>query len=604
MDNAIEDGLTRNRKAGLRRLMEVAGTKKWWLVFSVLTTVIATMAQFVPVIIIYEIIIELASHAGELHQADKAYLFKLAYIGLGFVAVFGVLKYLSLMLSHIAAFNILYEIRLQLAEKLPRLSLGFFSTRTSGEIKKIISEDVERIEVFVAHNLVDITNGVIFPLIMVGYLFHVDWRLGLATLVPLPLSFIIQFAMMADKESVHRYHKAMEQMNTAVVEYVRGIQVVKIFNGGLDSYKNLTKSIFTYRDTAHRITHEYSLAYPLFLTIISSSLVFILPVSLMMLSAEGQDLESLIPKVFLFLIVGGGLFFPLLKLMRVNMYMREINLGMERIDTILYQADLPLAETLSDGCDLKPTIEFSKVCFAYEEQQVLDHVSFVAEENTVTALVGPSGAGKTTIGLLVARFWDVTAGKIAIDGVDVRNLKPEILMDLVSFVFQDEFLFFDTIEENIRMGHTQAGMDEVINAAKAAQCHDFISQLPQGYNTRVGQGGTYLSGGEKQRIGLARVILKDAPIAVLDEATAYVDPENEGKMLKALANAVRGKTVLVIAHRLSTITEADQILVINQGRIVQQGKHRQLVSEPGLYRTMWETYSQARGWVINSGEKK
>jgi ATP-binding cassette, subfamily B, bacterial IrtA/YbtP len=268
----------------------------------------------------------------------------------------------------------------------------------------------------------------------------------------------------------------------------------------------------------------------------------------------------------------------------------------ERIDGILNKEEI--SEPAAGKRPADDSIEFDNVTFAYNETNVLERVSFAAQPGTVTALVGPSGAGKTTLGLLAARFWDVQSGAIRIGGVDIRDMGTEALMDHVSFVFQDGFLFFDTIEENIRMGNATASKDDVIRAAKAAQCHDFIERLPQGYQTLVGEGGTYLSGGEQQRIGIARAILKNAPIVVLDEATAYADPENEGKILHGFATLLKEKTVIVIAHRLSTVTNADQILVIDNGQVAQQGRHDELVKSGGLYANMWDTYSHAREWTI------
>ncbi len=296
------------------------------------------------------------------------------------------------------------------------------------------------------------------------------------------------------------------------------------------------------------------------------------------------------------MIVGGGFFFPLLKLMVMVGYLNQISIGMERIDAILRKDEIVNRETGKRPADA--SIEFDHVSFAYNESSVLDRVSFAAQPGTVTALVGPSGAGKTTLGLLTARFWDVQSGAIRIGGVDIRDMSTETLMNHVSFVFQDGFLFFDTIEENIRMGNAAASKADVIRAAQAAQCHEFIEKLPHGYATLVGEGGTYLSGGEQQRIGIARAILKDTPIVVLDEATAYADPENEGKILQGFATLLKDKTVLVIAHRLSTVTTADQILMIDRGKVAQRGRHADLIKAGGLYKNMWETYSRAREWTI------
>lgn len=586
------------KKTGIRRLLEIAGTKKWWLFASMFLAVIATAVQFVPMVSVYLIIEELAAHAADIAAINRARVYRLGYISLGSVAVFGGLLYAALMLSHIAAFNILYEIRVAIAEKLTRLSMGFFTEKASGEIKKVMVEDVERIELFVAHHIPDITSAIVFPLFIIAYLFVMDWRLAIAALLPFPLTLGIMAVMMVGgsaKIEYRNYHTALERMNAAVVEYVRGMPVVKVFGTALDSFQRLTESVLSYRDWAQKMTTDYAKAYPAFLTAASSSLVFLAPAAVFLLRKAGPHAPS-IPTVLLFMIVGGGFFFPLLKLMFMVGYLNQISIGMERIDAILRKDEIVNRETGKRPADA--SIEFDHVSFAYNESSVLDRVSFAAQPGTVTALVGPSGAGKTTLGLLTARFWDVQSGAIRIGGVNIRDMSTETLMNHVSFVFQDGFLFFDTIEENIRMGNAAASKADVIRAAQAAQCHEFIEKLPHGYATLVGEGGTYLSGGEQQRIGIARAILKDTPIVVLDEATAYADPENEGKILQGFATLLKDKTVLVIAHRLSTVTNADQILVIDRGKVAQRGRHADLIKAGGLYKNMWETYSRAREWTI------
>ena len=417
-----------------------------------------------------------------------------------------------------------------------------------------------------------------------------------------PLSMGVMMIMMgrSARRLYHEYHDALEKMNSAVVEYVRGMPAVKVFGTAVNSFQRLQTTVLAFRDWSQKMSKDYATAYPAFLTAASSSLVFIIPVAAWMLHRSSAPVQY-IPTVLLFMIIGGGFFFPLLKLMFMGSYLNQISVGVDRIDHILYMDEMKDVDNGKSPADA--TIEFERVSFGYNDILVLDQVSFTAKPDTVTALVGPSGAGKTTIGLLAARFWDVRSGAIRIGGVDVRNMPLASLMSHLSFVFQDGFLFFDTVEENIRMGNARATREEVIAAAKAAQCHEFIERLPNGYQTLVGEGGTYLSGGEQQRIGIARAILKDTPIVILDEATAYADPENEGKILEGLARLVHNKTVIIIAHRLSTITRADQILVIDNGQVVETGSHDKLVSTGGLYAAMWDTYSRARQWQLGFKEE-
>ena len=588
------------RKTGIARLLEIAGTKKWWLFGSMFLGVIATIAQFVPFICVYLIIEELAKHATNLSAIDRDYVFLLGFVSLAAIGTYGILQYTSSMLSHIAAFNILYEIRVKFAEKLSWISMGFFTKEASGKIKKVMSEDVERIEGFVAHHIPDLTSAFIFPILLVCYFFYVDWRLALAAIAVLPVAIFFQASYSSPKikKKYKEFNNTLEKMNATVVEYVRGMPVVKIFNQSVDAYAKLEHDINTYRDYALGITKEYSKVYPFFLTILSSSLLLIVPVATILL-IQSPSYESFVPTVFLFFILGGGgMYFPMFKLMWVSGFLMQVNDGVARIDDILIN-NPSIPEPENPRMPRDASVEFKNLTFSYDTNPVLNNISFIAKPNEVTALVGPSGAGKTTIGLLCARFWDIQEGEVMVGGVNIRNMRTEDLMDYVSFVFQDGFMFFDTIEENIRMGKKNAKKQDVLDAAKAAQCHEFIEKLPNGYDTLIGEGGTYLSGGEQQRVALARVILKNSPIVVLDEATAYADPENEGKILASFAELTKGKTVIVIAHRLSTITNADRILVIDKGTIVEQGKHNELVSNNGLYKKMWDIYTQSRSWTIN-----
>ena len=589
---------TNKRKTGLARLIEIAGTKRRLLIGAMLLAVITAIVQFVPIIAVYNILIELAEHALDPSLIDKAYIWLWSYIALGAFFAFGVLTFASLMLSHIAAFNILYEIRMQLAQKMVRLPLGFFSRRASGELKKIMSDDVERIELFIAHHIPDIVTALLFPLILVSYMFAVDWRLAIVVLAVLAMAFYVMGRIYTGKkirEVSKRYVETLGRMNASIVEYIRGIQVVKTFTESTNAYRKLNDDIKEYRKFANEVNVQYQPTYVGFLTILSSALLFIIPVAVW-LFVGSASYATFVPVLLMFLFFGVAVFFPVLKLLWIGSFLNQNNMGVQKIDDILYMDEIEEPDIPRHPKDA--SVEFRNVSFAYDTTPILKAISFISHPGTITALVGPSGAGKSTVAMLAARFWDVQSGEILIGGVPVKEISTSVLMDNVAFVFQDNMLFFDTIEENIRMGNKTAIFEEVARAACAAQCHEFIESLPNGYQTLVGEGGIYLSGGEAQRIALARAILKDSPIILLDEATAFADPENEGKILEAFSHLIKGKTVLVIAHRLSTITNADRILYVDKGVIAEQGTHEQLLALKGEYARMWETYNRAKRWTI------
>ena len=589
---------TNKRKTGLARLIEIAGTKRRLLIGAMLLAVITAIVQFVPIIAVYNILIELAEHALDPSLIDKAYIWLWSYIALGAFFAFGVLTFASLMLSHIAAFNILYEIRMQLVQKMVRLPLGFFSRRASGELKKIMSDDVERIELFIAHHIPDIVTALLFPLILVSYMFAVDWRLAIVVLAVLAMAFYVMGRMYTGKkirEVSKRYVETLGRMNASIVEYIRGIQVVKTFTESTNAYRKLNDDIKEYRKFANEVNVQYQPTYVGFLTILSSALLFIIPVAVWLLVGSASY-ATFVPVLLMFLFFGVAVFFPVLKLLWIGSFLNQNNMGVQKIDDILYMDEIEEPDIPRHPKDA--SVEFRNVSFAYDTTPILKAISFISHPGTITALVGPSGAGKSTVAMLAARFWDVQSGEILIGGVPVKEIPTSVLMDNVAFVFQDNMLFFDTIEENIRMGNKTAIFEEVARAACAAQCHEFIESLPNGYQTLVGEGGIYLSGGEAQRIALARAILKDSPIILLDEATAFADPENEGKILAAFSHLIKGKTVLVIAHRLSTITNADRILYVDKGVIAEQGTHEQLLALKGEYARMWETYNRAKRWTI------
>lgn len=404
---------------------------------------------------------------------------------------------------------------------------------------------------------------------------------------------------------MHIYYDAQERMSASAVQYVRGMPVVKIFGQSVHSFRRFHAEIEAYKTFALKCCDTYQNGMIGFTVLLNSMVTFLLPTGILLMEGSGKSLAAATVWLF-FIVMGPGVASPVYKLMFLGGGTREIDEGVARIDRIFGQK--PVSEP---DCPQTPSsydVEFRHVSFAYENTEqrtrteALTDVSFRAPQGTITALVGPSGSGKSTVANLIPRFWDVTQGEILIGGTDIRHIGTERLMQLVSFVFQDTFLFYDTLYENIAVGSPHATRQRVEAAARAAQCHDFISRLPQGYDTRIGDRGVYLSGGEAQRVCVARAILKDAPILVLDEATAFADAENEHKMQQALQSLIRGKTVIVIAHRLSSIVSADQIVVLKEGCVVQNGRHDRLSTEEGVYKKMWDAYTSAHRWQLKSNQ--
>ena len=602
--SVYEEQLKKKQKTGIARLVEIAGTKSLYLALTGLLGIIAVIAQMTPFVTVYLLVKELVVNIPNIQAIDTAYVWRLGWITVAGIGIFGVFTYAALMFSHVAAFNILYEIRVGLAGKLARMPMGYFTTKTNGSIKKILHEDVERIELFVAHHMLDIVEAVALPIISLIFLFYIDWRLAIGVLIPLPLAMVAQSSMYgsAGMKLYTKWQEKLAAMNGTIVEYVRGMPVVKVFNQTVNAFKRFADDVYAYRDLTLYWVKASATSFTALTVLISSSAVFILPIAIFLLhSVPSADYGTMVSTVFLFLFIGMGISLPLYKLLYIASAMAQIRTGLEGIDGILNGKEIPETET-----DRKPagtSVEFKKVSFAYGAQTVLKDVSFSAAPGTVTALVGPSGVGKTTIANLIGRFWDVETGEVCIGGINIKDMPVEDLNNMVSTVFQDAFLFFDTIEENIRMGNTKASFEDVVSAAKAAQIHDFIETLPEGYKTLIGEGGTYLSGGEQQRIALARIILKDSPIIVLDEATAYADPENEAHIQDALSVVLKDKTVIVIAHRLYTITDADQILVVNEGQIEEAGTHGELLEKKGLYCHLWDIHTKARDWNIDTNKE-
>lgn len=588
-------------KQGVARLFELAGQRGRKLTLACVLSVLSSAARIVPFFTIYGVVRELLAHYQEPSMVDQNAILTLCAVTFGAALVYGLCAFISSALSHTAAYEIIYDLRLQLMEKLSRVSSGFFTGTTQGAIKKVVSDDSNQIEAFLAHHLCEIAAAVATPVFTLLYLFGMDWRLAIVTLLPILISLVLLSACLKqpDKAALQvELHDAQERMQGTVVEYIHGMSVIKVFNRTLSTFQRYEGDLNHFTKVVDRTARANARPMGAYYAFFGAQLLFLLPAVLLLIPTAESYLDFL-PVILLFFLVGSGLKEPMENLMQMVILSGRIVEGVNRIDNILRQP-----EPDQDGAGDPTTfdVEFSDVEFAYTEGiPAVDRVSFHLPQGTVTGLVGPSGGGKSTLAQLLLRFYEPQGGTIRVGGVDIREIPPARLMELVAYVFQDSVLFTDTIENNIRMGNTKVTMKEVEQAARNAGIHEVIQALPQGYQTVVGRDDAYLSGGEKQRLAIARVFLKDAPIIILDEATAYADAENEAKIQAAFAKLAQNKTVLMIAHRLKTVERADQILVMDKGKLVGAGTHEELLTGCETYKHLVDANLRRDRWSIGKG---
>ena len=535
---------TQNKKSGIPRLLELAGEKKSLLVWGCILSTLSVFFQIIPFWAVYNIMAELLQNAADFSKADTSFMLSWAVKGILGLLLAYAFMYFGGMLGHTAAYRTLYGIRVRLSNHISELPLGWFNRNAIGKVKQIAEQDVEQIEKFIAHQLPDMVNTIVLLLVMVVIMFGLNPWLALACIIPIIIGFTAQFSMMFGKkaqEGLSEYYDALENISTSSVQYVRGMPSIKIFGQTVHSFRKFYQDIMSYRDFSTKYADNYEPTYCLFRVLVLSLATFIFAIGIFLFSGDPQNMAFAITLLF-FLIFAPGISTPVFKFNSFGSSMNNITEGVRRIDEIM--SEIPIQEPTDGKKPQGYEITFEHVSFSYEGKDsalVLKDVSFRAEQGQITALVGPSGSGKSTIAQLIPRFWDVGTGQIKIGGVDIRDMKTEDLMASMSFVFQDSFLFSDTLYNNIAIGKPGATKEEVYTAAKAAQCHEFIEKLPQGYDTLIGEGGVYLSGGEEQRVSVARAILKNAPILILDEATAYADPENEFQMQLALQELIKNK---------------------------------------------------------------
>lgn len=577
----------------IRRLLDFSGKERNALIVSFIFSLLNAIFEMLPIIAILTVLSEMFSTVdGGLMSASTVW--KSFVIMLASIAGRIVFSNLSCMKRTIGSFSMCANKRLEIGERLKRIPMGYFSDNRLGDIAAAVTTTLEDIENNAVTVLEKVAGGFIHAIVIGIWLLSYEWHIGLLSFIGLGVSLLIYVGIQkAGKRLSPKRQEAQVNLVTGVLEYVQGMGVVKAFGLGETSEKGMNAAIEESADANIRLERVFSSLIGIYLTVfklVRSSILIVAPY--LLLGGEITSVKCLLLLVSSFMIYSGvEMFGSMASIARV------IEASLDRLDNVL---DMPVLD--EQGTDIMPEhfdIELEHVSFSYGGENVIRDVSVKIPEGTTCALVGPSGSGKTTLVSLVARFWDVQEGNIRIGGYDVKEYTCDSLLRNISIVFQNVYLFEDTIENNIKFGASDATHEMVVKAAKKACCHDFISELPEGYQTLVGEGGASLSGGERQRISIARAILKDAPIVILDEATASVDPENERELQQAIAELTKDKTILMIAHRLSTIRNADQILVLDKGCIVQQGTHQALMQQEGLYRRFVDIRKQAIGWQIS-----
>ena len=596
----------------IKRLLSYAGKSRGLLPLSLILSGLSALVGFVPYIMVFFVMRDVISAVAAKEAVNTTALAGYGFWAVGSAAAGFVLYYAALMLSHATAFSIQENLSVLMAESLAELPIGWHITHVSGKVRKVFEKNVNQLETLIAHNLPDTAQNMVSPFAILVLMLVFDWRLGLISLLPLVLAFMLQTVLMrisSNSGFMQKYEDALEQMNNAGTEYVRGISVIKTFNQSVYYFKNFYTSIMNYKEFVHKYSKSWENGYSIFLALIKAGFLFLLPAALLIAGSATLDPRFFYSFVF-YLAFAPVTYTMLIKIMYANSFNQRSNDALNRIEDIL-QAPLtkePEKSMLPEKYD----IEFKDVVFSYKTETAgsaetdtgnkgrtaVNGISLHIPEHSLTALVGPSGGGKTTLVNLLGRFWEVDSGSISIGGVDIRDIKTSDLLHIIGFVFQENKLFKESIFENIRYGKKDASREEVLEALRKAECMDIIEKLPAGIDTVYGTKGTYVSGGEAQRLAIARALLQDAPVIVLDEATAFADAENEYKIKKTFDVLLKDKTVIMIAHRLSSVVNADKICVINEGKIAEEGTHNELLERKGLYATMWENFQKGIEWKV------
>ncbi len=583
------------KKSYLSRLFEYAGNYKYLTILSWILSAVSAWIALVPFYFIWRIIKEILAVAPDYSQAQN--LSSYGWSAVGFALLSMIIYIGSLMCSHIAAFHVQAEMRSQMMHHIVTLPMGFMDKEGSGKIRKIVNESSAATETYLAHQLPDQTGACATPAGLLVLLLAFDWRLGLLSLIPVVAAFLIMGSMTGEKmqQKMKEYQNALDEMSSEAVEYVRGIPVVKTFGQSVFSFKRFQTSIKKYEKWTISYTKDLRMPMVLYTTIINAVFSVLIATAFFFTASDAYFLNLLF-----YIIITPIITVTLNKIMFASENHMIVADALERIDSILDRQPLP--ETKNGKATKDSSVTFENVTFRYENaaKDALHQISLKIRDGEHVAFVGPSGGGKTTLASLAARFFDATEGTVRIGGADVRDIPSDKLMEKVSFVFQDSKLLKMSIYDNVRMGKKDATREEVQQALKNAQCEDIIDKMPNGIDTVIGSKGTYVSGGEAQRLSIARAMLKAAPILILDEATAFADPDNEAKVQAAFSRLSEGKTVIMIAHRLSSVVDADRICVLKDGEIAETGTHESLVAEGGIYAHMWEAYNQSVCWKVGA----
>ena len=590
---------SRKEKGVLGRLFQHMSMFKITMVIAIILSAVSSVINLYAFVCVYNVAKEIVQSLGNIHSLDQTYM-----VDMGWRAVFLILTSfglygMALLFSHITAFNTVAKLRIQIVRHIGNLPLGYHTTNPSGKQRKIIEKNSDNLETLIAHQIPDFAGAVALPVAFLVFMFVYDWRLSLICLIPILDGFGILYYMLKDESEgfAKQYQKSAEDISNAVTEYVRGIAVVKVFRQTANSFQRYKAAVKEYGDYLLKYALSMQNTDSAYHAAINGIFFFLIPGGIILFNA-GSNPEKTVLSFLFFAVLIPTVVTILARIMNSSSNLMISQASLDAIDQILREKPLPETKTpqLPKGYD----ISLDHVSFSYEDAagKALDDVSLDVPEGTITALVGESGGGKSTVANLIARFWDVDEGVIRVGGVDVREMDYKYWMEQVSIVFQDTNLFKMSIMENVAVFNPDASREDVLQALHLAQCDDILEKLPQGADTVIGTKGIYLSGGEMQRIALARAILKNAPVVLLDEATAFADAENEYLIQKALDELLRGKTVIMIAHRLSTIIHADQICVLERGKIVEKGTHRELMDLHGVYAGMYEEYQSSISWRI------